>query len=141
MPLVRCPVCSITNVLPAAATDLAACSNCNYVWSPGPLHALDGDEEQVSVRHGYEELHRVLMLALRDAQDVKGKERHACEGEAFQDQKIVQLNRWIGTTHGAVYQAAKKAIESTRLPKEQAIADLLGAINYLAAAVLLREEE
>lgn len=86
---------------------------------------------------GYEQLAAIHDRALEQAQSGKGKERHASHGEAFHDQKIVQLCEWMDSTHGAVFQAAKKAIESTRLPPDRAEAELLGAINYLAAAVIV----
>lgn len=84
----------------------------------------------------YAELARVLNLAYAQADSGKGKERHALVGEAFQDQKIVQLGEWMDSTAFAVGQACKKGIESTRLPPDRAILELLGAINYLAAAVI-----
>ena len=86
---------------------------------------------------GYEQLATVLDAALEQAQAGKGKERHAGQGQAFHDQQIVQLCEWMGSTQGDVFQAAKKAIESTRLPPERAIAELLGAIVYLAGAVIV----
>lgn len=88
---------------------------------------------------GYEQLAKVLDDALAQAQAGKGKERHAGEGEAFHDQQIVQLCEWMGSTQGDVFQAAKKAIESTRLPTDRAIHELHGAIVYLAAAVIVLE--
>jgi hypothetical protein len=98
---------------------------------------------RLPVAAGYELLADVLDAALAQAQSGKGKERHAGEGEAFHEQQIVQLCEWMGSTQGDVFQAAKKAIESTRLPPERAKAELLGAINYLAAAVIVldRQEE
>lgn len=90
----------------------------------------------------YAELAEVLDQALAQAQSGKGKERHAGFAERFVDQQIVQLCEWMGSdgsTHFDVGQACKKAIESTRLPDDRAIAELLGAINYLAAAVLVIE--
>lgn len=89
----------------------------------------------------YGELARVLGEALGQAQDGKGKERHAGTGQNFEDQQIVQLGEWMGTTGFAIGQACKKSIESTRLPKDRAIAELLGAINYLAAAVIQLERQ
>ena len=83
---------------------------------------------------GYEQLAAVLDEALAQAQAGKGAERHASASEAFVDQKIVQLCEWMGSNQGDVFQACKKAIESTRLPHGRARAELLGAINYLAAA-------
>ncbi|HEU4727642.1 MAG TPA: hypothetical protein VFT22_07130 [Kofleriaceae bacterium] len=85
---------------------------------------------------GYESLAAVLDEALRDAQAGKGLERHAC-GERFEDQQIVQFGEWMSSTAFAIGQACKKSIESTRLPKDEAKRELLGAINYLAAAVLV----
>lgn len=89
----------------------------------------------------YTELKRVLSEAVAQAATGKGKERHAVEGERFEDQQICQLGRWMGSHQGPVFQAVKKALESTRLPPDLAKAELLGAINYLAAAVLLVEEQ
>lgn len=93
--------------------------------------------ERAVIAPGYETLAEVLDAALEQAQAGKGKERHASDGEAFGDQQIVQLGEWMGSTHFEIGQAAKKAIESTRLPPDRAEAELLGAINYLAAAVIV----
>lgn len=46
-----------------------------------------------------------------------------------------------GSTQGDVFQAAKKAIESTRLPTDRAIHELHGAIVYLAAAVIVLQRQ
>jgi hypothetical protein len=88
---------------------------------------------------GYEELRRVLETAAQQAAQGKGVERHAVEGEAFEEQQIVQLGVWLGTNHFELGQAVKKAIESVRLEPPRARAEILGAINYLAAAVLVLE--
>lgn len=92
---------------------------------------------RLKVDPAYMVLASVLDDAIAQAQSGKGAERHASDGEHFEDQQIVQLNEWMGSTHGAVFQACKKAVESTRLPYAQARSDLLGAINYLAAAVVI----
>lgn len=86
---------------------------------------------------GYDSLRDVLREAVEQASVGKGKERHAGHGEAFEDQQIVQEGRWIGSNHGQIFQARKKAMESTRLPPDRARAELLGAIVYIAAAYLL----
>jgi hypothetical protein len=94
---------------------------------------------RLPVAPGYEQLAAVLDESLAHAQTGKGRDRHAC-GEPFHDQQIVQLGEWMGrSTHFAIGQACKKAIESTRLEADplRARAELLGAINYLAAAVLV----
>lgn len=96
--------------------------------------------KRIPVAPGYESLAGILDEALAHAQSGKGKERHACGGEPFQDQQIVQLGEWMGrSTAFAIGQACKKAIESTRMEADpyRARAELLGAINYLAAAVIV----
>jgi hypothetical protein len=91
---------------------------------------------RLSVAPGYESLANVLDAALEQAQGGKGRERHS-SGEAYEDQPIVVLNEFLGSNHGALFQACKKARESARLAPEHARAELLGAINYLAAAVII----
>ena len=90
---------------------------------------------------GYETLAAVLDEAIAQSASGKGKERHAMPGEAFEDQQIVQLGEWMNSTAFAIGQACKKSIESTRLPKPQARAELLGAIVYLAAAVTVLDRQ
>lgn len=84
---------------------------------------------------GYDSLRHVLALALEQASVGKGKERHA-NGKAFDRQPIMEIGRMVGSGY-PLGQAMKKAQESTRLPPDRAKAELLGAINYLAAAYLL----
>ncbi len=100
---------------------------------------MSAKHARLPITPGYERLAAILDEALSQAQSGKGSDRHAC-GEPFHDQQIVQLGEWMGrTTHFAIGQACKKSIESTRLESEpfRARAELLGAINYLAAAVLV----
>jgi hypothetical protein len=89
----------------------------------------------------YRRLEEVLADALSQASEGKGKERHATD-EPFEEQKICVINRWIADSPvaGALFQAVKKTIESSRLSGERAINELRGAINYLAAAIILLEE-
>jgi hypothetical protein len=112
---------------------------CRFARGHAGPHSFEAaaSGQRRAIVPGYEQLAKVLDDALAQAQAGKGKERHAGEGEAFHDQQIVQLCEWMGSTQGDVFQAAKKAIESTRLPPARAEAELLGAINYLAAAVLV----
>ena len=88
---------------------------------------------------GYEPLARVLDDALEQAQRGKGAIRHASPGEAFCDQPIVLICEWLGDGgHSFVLgQAVKKTLESKRLTDDHARQELIGAINYLAVAVLL----
>lgn len=92
---------------------------------------------------GYEPLAAVLQEALRQASAGKGKERHARGDTPFDRQPIMEIGRQMGVG-GPLFQVAKKAQEARgmiqRGEPERAVAELLGAINYLAAAVLLIRE-
>ena len=89
---------------------------------------------------GYEPLANVLRRAFEQASAGKGKERHA-NGKPFVEQPMLSINRTLGSIDGMLYQAAKKSAEARGLPTtERAVAELLGAINYLAGAVILLEE-
>ena len=89
----------------------------------------------------YTQLARVLMDAMEQAAGGKGKERHA-DGERFENQKICVINRWLrgSPVAGALFQAVKKSVESSRMPPSRAIRELYGAINYISAAIILLEE-
>ena len=89
----------------------------------------------------YETLARILKMAYDQASAGKGKERHA-NGRKFDDQPIMT----IAKDHGLGYQtgqAEKKLKESHTLlklkGKEAAIRELLGVINYTAAAIAFIE--
>ena len=99
-------------------------------------------EEFLNKKDNYSELGRILKMAYSQAAEGKGKERHA-NGEKFEDQPIMT----IAKGHGLGYQtgqAAKKLQEAHTLlklrGKHAAIQEILGAINYAAAAVLLIEQ-
>lgn len=88
---------------------------------------------------GYADLALVLQRAFNQAAHGKGKERHA-QGEPFSHQVMQDMARRFGV--GALLgQAFKKSEESQRLPQERAVAELLGAINYLAGAVIALERQ
>jgi hypothetical protein len=87
---------------------------------------------------GYESLFDVLSRALEQAQAGKGAQRHA-QGKPFDAQPMQTVIDLYGVGF-ALGQAAKKAQESMRLPTtERQVAELLGAINYLAGAVIAIE--
>lgn len=92
------------------------------------------------VQPGYESLAAVLQRALDQAQCGKGSERHAT-GLPFDQQPMQLISKLVGSADGLVYQAIKKAQESQRLPEGRDIAELLGAINYLAGAVIYKEAQ
>lgn len=92
---------------------------------------------------GYDSLRAVYAMALEQAQGGKGKERHA-NGQPFDQQPICQGGRRFGPGC-LIYQAWKKAHETPVLlqmdnGKERAIRELLGVINYAAAAILVIKE-
>ena len=94
-----------------------------------------------NVRPGYEELGRILAMALEQAQNGKGNARHQIGDTPFVKQPICELGRLYGTGYN-FGQAAKKAHETNQLgSKEAKVAELLGSIVYLAAAVILIQEE
>lgn len=90
----------------------------------------------IDIPEGYEALGLALGEAIAQAACGKGSERHAEKGEAFFDQPILEIPRRLGEggVCAPLYQAVKKIYESRRLPPDRARAELLGAINYLAAA-------
>jgi hypothetical protein len=93
-----------------------------------------------SVEPGYESLASILDEALEHAQNGKGSERHA-SGEPFDEQPIVVISKLLGSSHGNLFQAIKKLHESQRLPPAMARAERLGAINYIAASILVDESD
>lgn len=91
----------------------------------------------------YFALDRVLTAAFEQAATGKGKERHEQIAEPFEKQQICEVARRLkgNKAAGPLFQAVKKIYESGRLPHDRAIAELHGAINYIAAAILVLEGE
>jgi len=88
----------------------------------------------------YMKLADVFEMAYNQAANGKGKERHASEKENYEDQPICEITRRVGMGY-PLGQAMKKTQESLRFEEPQRrIAELLGAINYLAAAVIIEME-
>ncbi|MBB3997228.1 hypothetical protein [Aureimonas pseudogalii] len=91
----------------------------------------------------YAPLCEVLARALEQAAQGKGADRHA-NGQPFTDQPILTISRMVGPGF-AIGQVMKKAQEANTMARrgnsQNAVFELLGAINYLAAAVILIEEE
>lgn len=110
------------------------CSVCRrMVNSP---HLCTDDE--VELADDYASLRRVLDLALRQAADGKGAERHA-NGKPFTEQPMLEISRMVGWQF-CLGQAIKKTQEASRMEADAAKRELLGAINYLAGAYLTLEE-
>jgi len=87
----------------------------------------------------YATLTHALDAALAQAASGKGKERHA-NGKPFDKQPIMEIGRMVGPGY-QIGQAMKKGQEAmgmvSRGERDRAQAELLGAINYMAAAWLL----
>lgn len=88
----------------------------------------------------YLSLAKVLNAAFEQASGGKGKERHAVDGEPFEQQKICEIARRVGVG-GPAFQVVKKIEESMRLPYPRNVAEVYGAINYAAACAILMAEE
>jgi hypothetical protein len=99
---------------------------------------LESTGEYMNVE-GYEALRDVLHRAYDQASHGKGKERHAGE-LPFHEQPMQQIGDLVGQGF-MLGQAMKKMQESQRLPRDRAIAEMLGAINYLAGAIIFLEKQ
>lgn len=97
------------------------------------------EEKEQMMDEAYESLNLVLDKAHTQASEGKGKERHAKDDEPFEKQKICEIARRVGLGY-PLGQAIKKAIEAPRLGGRAGQAELLGAINYLAAAYIVMGE-
>lgn len=87
----------------------------------------------------FSSLNDVLIASRYRAEHGKGKVRHVVGDEEFKDQIICDLERQqFGFARG---QAAKKLQESLRLKPKEAIEELLGAIVYIAAAIIVLQEK
>jgi hypothetical protein len=87
----------------------------------------------------YKSLEKILKEAFEQASKGKGERRHG-QGRDFSAQPIFWIEEHFKSFQ--LGQAAKKMHESQALPVEKAVAELLGAINFLAAHVIyLREKE
>lgn len=101
----------------------------------------DESTHVANVPQGYDSLAEVLIMALDQAACGKGKERHAQGDTPFDRQPICELPRMVGPA-GTAYQVMKKTQEAMRMDADRAVKELLGAINYAAATILiLRERE
>ena len=135
----ECPTCK--DGVCQCGPDEDECPNCG---DPICNCWLEDDDEStlglrgVYVNEGYHDLFDVMRDALDQAQNGKGEERHG-NGLSFTDQPALTITRAVGLGF-PLGQAMKKIQESQRMDTDAAKRELLGAINYLAAAVLFLDE-
>lgn len=104
-------------------------------------HGVSSDTPVTTVREpadfgAYSSLRRVLDAAYDQAATGKGAERHA-NARSFESQPMQSISDLLGDNHGLLFQAVKKIQESTRLPHyRRRERELLGAINYIAGAII-----
>ena len=108
------------------------------IRTPEPRTLFDAKPIDMAAS-GYECLANVLQMAYNQAAVGKGVERHAAVGEPFADQ-VMQVGAAKFGTGALLFQAFKKSEESQRLPHDRAVNELLGAIVYLAGAVIALEK-
>lgn len=109
------------------------------VWCKQPVWRGDLAESPTAHDDDYEALRDVLYRALLQASRGKGAERHG-QGQPFEDQLMQTICRMLGTEDGLYFQAIKKIQESTRMEEpERKVRELLGAINYIAGAIIYIE--
>ena len=102
---------------------------------------LSDNANAIELNPKYDSLYKVLLAAYNQASNGKGKERHQLNNEEyFEDQKICEIARRLSVDYN-LGQAVKKIYESKRLTDGRDIAELYGAINYIAAAIIVKQEE
>lgn len=105
---------------------------------PAPLSNVVGFRDYLSGIQGYGPLEDVLAEAAQQAAYGKGKERHA-NGKPFTQQPILEITRsvGIGFPTGQICKKTQEAIGMVARGKhDSAVAELLGAIVYAAAAII-----
>ena len=88
---------------------------------------------------GYDSLENVLDRAFEQAAHGKGWERHG-GSKPFDGQPMQSIQDLVGEGF-ALGQAVKKIQESQRMETDAAVRELLGAIVYIAGAIIHKEAE
>ena len=89
--------------------------------------------DKADIDEKYVELKEVFDLAYGEAAYGKGKDRHA-DNDRYEEQPIMWIERYFPSFQ--LGQAVKKMHESQRLPVNDAIKELHGAMVYIAARVV-----
>lgn len=102
-----------------------------------PMETEDPRTTRVlAIEVGYECLIDVLHEAYGQAAFGKGAERHA-GGQPFDAQPMQAISQLLGSERGMAFQAIKKIREGLDLPEtDRQVAELLGAINYIAGIII-----
>jgi hypothetical protein len=108
----------------------------------GLMTSAPADAIDWNVEPGYEGLAGVFRDAHNHAARTKGAERHTDDNRLpFEEQPIVAIPMMLGSIEGQLYQVMKKSQEANRMAKRgdcsPAVAELLGVINYAAAAIIV----
>lgn len=131
-------------VIPMPPVGVVAAEADTVITATGPAlnPGVAGWHAILTVVDGYKPLAEVLAAALDQAQAGKGKERHAND-KPFDRQPIMEIGRMVGLGY-QTGQAMKKLQEAVGMTArgqvEAAEREMLGAINYAAAAILLIRE-
>ncbi len=114
-----------------------ACAACGVKFScvESTLSCRSTDDATTDAQ--YKVLKDVLDLAYAQASKGKGAERHG-QDIPFERQPMQTISGLLNSHTGLLYQAMKKIQESERLPHDRAEAELLGAINYIAGAIIFK---
>lgn len=117
------------------------CSSCEGVsyWEPVMSDKDVLEKYKWEIENPYGQLENVLQRALDQASKGKGKERHGGD-TPFGDQPMQVISELLKSERGLLFQAMKKIVESQRLDKGAAIEELLGAIVYIAGAIIYKEQ-
>lgn len=94
----------------------------------------------IDIPEGYEGLFTTLYAAFEQAAHGKGHERHASDGVPFEEQSAQQICNLLGTADGMAHQAIKKINEARGLPHARMIAELHGAIIYIAGMIIWHQQ-
>ena len=127
-----CPDCA------EGTCECAAPDECGFDGCDCWLDADNIEAHWAEVKDGYFPLFDVLREALNQAQSGKGEERHG-NGLPFMEQPALTITRAVGLGF-PLGQSMKKIQECQRMEPDAAKRELLGAINYLAAAILFLDE-
>lgn len=90
---------------------------------------------------GYERLVQVFAQAHHQAAFGKGLERHA-NNLPFEKQRMLSISHLLDTPDGMAYQVTKKMTEGLAMDDlPRTLAELFGALNYLAGIVVFLEDK